>query len=192
MRELSGKTNPSELLAVIRMAPDDVATDPRGQASACARARHAFEPRQPGHDRAIVRRPGRRRRDRDRSRRRRVRPRPQSRPAEGRCSRCQWCGWTRRRQWRAGCADVQAGHRRVRRSWAQTRRGARSSPRTTSTRPPWCCSATKRAGSGRRTEQMCDALVRIPMSGSASSLNVSVAASIVLYEASRQRRAASA
>ncbi len=41
-------------------------------------------------------------------------------------------------------------------------------------------------------QQMCDAMVRIPMSGSASSLNVSVAASIVLYEASRQRRAASA
>jgi TrmH family RNA methyltransferase len=41
-------------------------------------------------------------------------------------------------------------------------------------------------------QQMCDAIVRIPMSGSVSSLNVSVAASIVLYEASRQRRAASA
>jgi tRNA G18 (ribose-2'-O)-methylase SpoU len=38
---------------------------------------------------------------------------------------------------------------------------------------------------------MCDTLVRIPMSGSASSLNVSVAASIILYEALRQRRAAS-
>jgi 23S rRNA (uridine2479-2'-O)-methyltransferase len=35
---------------------------------------------------------------------------------------------------------------------------------------------------------MCDALVRIPMSGTASSLNVSMAASIVLYEAGRQRR----
>lgn len=37
-------------------------------------------------------------------------------------------------------------------------------------------------------QQMCDTLVRIPMTGAASSLNVSVAASIVLYEASRQRR----
>lgn len=35
---------------------------------------------------------------------------------------------------------------------------------------------------------LCDALVRIPMLGSASSLNVSVAASIVLYDALRQRR----
>jgi 23S rRNA (uridine2479-2'-O)-methyltransferase len=47
-------------------------------------------------------------------------------------------------------------------------------------------------GLGRVYQHMCDALVRIPMSGSASSLNVSVAASIVLYEAGRQRRAASA
>ena len=46
-------------------------------------------------------------------------------------------------------------------------------------------------GLGRGFQELCDALVRIPMSGSASSLNVSVAASIVLYEAGRQRRAAS-
>jgi tRNA G18 (ribose-2'-O)-methylase SpoU len=46
-------------------------------------------------------------------------------------------------------------------------------------------------GLGRAYRAMCDVLVRIPMSGSASSLNVSVAASIVLYEASRQRRALS-
>ena len=39
--------------------------------------------------------------------------------------------------------------------------------------------------------QSCDVMARIPMAGSASSLNVSVAASIVLYEAGRQRRAAS-
>jgi tRNA G18 (ribose-2'-O)-methylase SpoU len=36
--------------------------------------------------------------------------------------------------------------------------------------------------------QACDAVVRVPMQGSASSLNVSVAASIVIYEAARQRR----
>lgn len=36
---------------------------------------------------------------------------------------------------------------------------------------------------------MCDPLVRIPMSGAATSLNISVAASIVLYEVGRQRRA---
>jgi 23S rRNA (uridine2479-2'-O)-methyltransferase len=47
-------------------------------------------------------------------------------------------------------------------------------------------------GLAQTYKQMCDALIRIPMSGSASSLNVSVAASIILYEASRQRRAASA
>ena len=46
-------------------------------------------------------------------------------------------------------------------------------------------------GLGQAYRQMCDTLVRIPMSGSASSLNVSVAASIILYEALRQRRAAS-
>ena len=36
--------------------------------------------------------------------------------------------------------------------------------------------------------QLCDEMVSIPMVGSATSLNVSVAASIVLYEALRQRR----
>ena len=46
-------------------------------------------------------------------------------------------------------------------------------------------------GLARSYREMCDALVRIPMSGSASSLNVSVAASIVVYEAWRQRRGSS-
>lgn len=36
--------------------------------------------------------------------------------------------------------------------------------------------------------EMCDASVRIPIGGSASSLNVAVATSIVLYEIGRQRR----
>lgn len=36
--------------------------------------------------------------------------------------------------------------------------------------------------------EACDAVVRIPMNGSASSLNVSVAASIAIYEVVRQRR----
>jgi 23S rRNA (uridine2479-2'-O)-methyltransferase len=45
-------------------------------------------------------------------------------------------------------------------------------------------------GLGRAYKGICDALLRIPMSGTASSLNVSVAASIVLYEAGRQRRTA--
>jgi TrmH family RNA methyltransferase len=43
-------------------------------------------------------------------------------------------------------------------------------------------------GLSRAYREGCDTLVRIPMSGAASSLNIAVAASIVLYEASRQRR----
>jgi 23S rRNA (uridine2479-2'-O)-methyltransferase len=38
--------------------------------------------------------------------------------------------------------------------------------------------------------ELCDLLARIPMSGAADSLNVASAASILLYEAGRQRRAA--
>ena len=38
------------------------------------------------------------------------------------------------------------------------------------------------------TEQ-CDVLVRIPMAGTASSLNAAVSGSIALYEAARQRQA---
>ncbi len=36
--------------------------------------------------------------------------------------------------------------------------------------------------------ELCDALVTIPMSGSASSLNLAIATSIILYEIDRQRR----
>lgn len=45
-------------------------------------------------------------------------------------------------------------------------------------------------GSGLRrlTKETCDFLVRIPMAGTVSSLNVSVATGIVLFEAVRQRR----
>jgi 23S rRNA (guanosine2251-2'-O)-methyltransferase len=44
-------------------------------------------------------------------------------------------------------------------------------------------------GSGLRrlVGERCDRLVRIPMAGRVSSLNVSVAAGVVLYEAVRQR-----
>jgi 23S rRNA (guanosine2251-2'-O)-methyltransferase len=42
-------------------------------------------------------------------------------------------------------------------------------------------------GMRRLTRESCDFLVRIPMSGSVESLNVSVAAGVVLFEALRQR-----
>jgi 23S rRNA (guanosine2251-2'-O)-methyltransferase len=42
-------------------------------------------------------------------------------------------------------------------------------------------------GMRRLTREHCDTLVRIPMAGAVSSLNVSVAAGIVLFEAVRQR-----
>lgn len=47
-------------------------------------------------------------------------------------------------------------------------------------------------GLRRLTRERCDRLVRIPMAGSVESLNVSVAAGIVLYEIVRQRRARAA
>ncbi len=57
-----------------------------------------------------------------------------------------------------------------------------------------CVLVLGREGAGlhdlvRRT---CDHLLRIPMAGGVSSLNVSAAGAVVLYEASRQRRAAGA
>src|SRR5262249_26966777 len=45
-------------------------------------------------------------------------------------------------------------------------------------------------GLRRLVRETCDRLVRIPMAGEVSSLNVSVAAGIALFEAARQRRAA--
>jgi predicted rRNA methylase len=44
------------------------------------------------------------------------------------------------------------------------------------------------SGLRRLTREHCDALVRIPMLGGVESLNVSVAAGVLLYEAVRQRR----
>jgi 23S rRNA (guanosine2251-2'-O)-methyltransferase len=46
------------------------------------------------------------------------------------------------------------------------------------------------AGLRRLVRERCDALVRIPLRGQIESLNVSVAAGIILYEALRQRTAA--
>lgn len=45
-------------------------------------------------------------------------------------------------------------------------------------------------GMSARFKEICDAIVRIPIVGSASSLNVASATSILLYELDRQRRAA--
>jgi len=45
------------------------------------------------------------------------------------------------------------------------------------------------SGLGKAITDRCDALVSLPMSGTVSSLNVSVATGICLYEALRQRRA---
>jgi 23S rRNA (guanosine2251-2'-O)-methyltransferase len=42
-------------------------------------------------------------------------------------------------------------------------------------------------GLRRLVRERCDRLVRLPMAGSVDSLNVSVAAGVVLYEAVRQR-----
>jgi TrmH family RNA methyltransferase len=43
-------------------------------------------------------------------------------------------------------------------------------------------------GLSRAYEELCDATVQIPIDGSATSLNVAVAASVMFYEISRQRR----
>lgn len=53
-----------------------------------------------------------------------------------------------------------------------------------------CCLVLGSEGSGLHdlVKRTCDHLLRIPMAGSVSSLNVSVAGAVVLYEAMRQRR----
>jgi 23S rRNA (guanosine2251-2'-O)-methyltransferase len=43
-------------------------------------------------------------------------------------------------------------------------------------------------GLRRLTRELCDSLMKIPMFGSVSSLNVSVATGICLFEAVRQRQ----
>ncbi len=45
------------------------------------------------------------------------------------------------------------------------------------------------AGMRRLTEKHCDMLIRLPMAGKISSLNISVATGVCLYEVVRQRRA---
>ncbi len=44
-------------------------------------------------------------------------------------------------------------------------------------------------GLGRRVESLCDVMVSLPLQGRVDSLNVSVSAGVLLYEAVRQRRA---
>ena len=53
-----------------------------------------------------------------------------------------------------------------------------------------CCLVLGREGAGLHdlVKRTCDFLLRIPMAGSVSSLNVSVAGAVVMYEAMRQRR----
>ena len=56
-----------------------------------------------------------------------------------------------------------------------------------------CCLVLGSEGSGLHelVKRTCDHLLRIPMAGSVSSLNVSVAGAVVMYEAMRQRRSGS-
>ena len=54
--------------------------------------------------------------------------------------------------------------------------------RPTSPGPPCSCWAAKAQGLHQLVKKHCDVLVRIPMAGAISSLNVSVAAGIVLFE----------
>ena len=53
-----------------------------------------------------------------------------------------------------------------------------------------CCLVLGREGEGLHelVRKTCDQLLRIPMAGKVSSLNVSAAGAVVLYEAARQRR----
>ena len=57
-----------------------------------------------------------------------------------------------------------------------------------------CCLVLGSEGTGLHdlVKRTCDHLLRIPMAGSVSSLNVSVAGAVVMFEAIRQRRAAAA
>jgi TrmH family RNA methyltransferase len=57
------------------------------------------------------------------------------------------------------------------------------------TRPTVLVAGNETRGLSAGYRDLCDTLVRIPMSGAADSLNVACAASILLYEVDRQRRA---
>ena len=55
-------------------------------------------------------------------------------------------------------------------------------------RPAGAGDGAEGEGMRRLTREHCDDLIRLPMAGSVSSLNVSVATGICLFEAVRQRR----
>ncbi|NTU52596.1 MAG: 23S rRNA (guanosine(2251)-2'-O)-methyltransferase RlmB [Chlorobiaceae bacterium] len=55
------------------------------------------------------------------------------------------------------------------------------------TRPTVLVMGAEGSGLGSETRKRCDRIVRIPMAGCVESLNVSVAAGVMLYEAMRQR-----
>ncbi|RXK89114.1 23S rRNA (guanosine(2251)-2'-O)-methyltransferase RlmB [Chlorobaculum sp. 24CR] len=55
------------------------------------------------------------------------------------------------------------------------------------TRPTVLVMGAEGSGLGSETRKRCDQIVRIPMAGCVESLNVSVAAGVMLYEAMRQR-----
>jgi len=67
-------------------------------------------------------------------------------------------------------------------------KGAASLYDTDLNRPLALVMGREHTGLGKRIEGLCDELVSLPMQGSVSSLNVSVATGICLYEAQRQRR----
>ncbi|TCB87371.1 tRNA methyltransferase, partial [Micromonospora zingiberis] len=57
------------------------------------------------------------------------------------------------------------------------------------TQPTLALIGNETTGLSSGWREACDQLVRIPMFGSASSLNAATAATVVLYEAARQRSA---
>ena len=59
-------------------------------------------------------------------------------------------------------------------------------------RPLALVMGSEHTGLGKRIEGLCDELISLPMQGSVSSLNVSVATGIFLYEINRQRLASAA
>jgi 23S rRNA (guanosine2251-2'-O)-methyltransferase len=67
-------------------------------------------------------------------------------------------------------------------------KGARSLYEADLDRPLALVMGQEHTGLGKRIEGLCDELVSLPMLGSVSSLNVSVATGVCLYEAIRQRQ----